>query len=95
MSSFLLKLAIMSAILLLPRSNAQLSSTFYATTCPNVSAVVRGVIELAAQNDVRIGAKLIRLHFHDCFVDVSSSQSHLSCVVYKLRIRTTLLNFMF
>ncbi|XP_062171845.1 peroxidase 15-like [Alnus glutinosa] len=69
MSSFLLKLAIMSAILLLPRSNAQLSSTFYATTCPNVSAVVRGVIEQAAQNDVRIGAKLIRLHFHDCFVD--------------------------
>ncbi|XP_062171844.1 peroxidase A2-like [Alnus glutinosa] len=69
MSSFLLKLAIMSAILLLPRSNAQLSSTFYATTCPNVSAVVRGVIEEAAKNDVRIGAKLIRLHFHDCFVD--------------------------
>jgi peroxidase len=57
--------------LLFSRSNAQLSVMFYDSTCPNVSAVVRGVIEQAAQNDVRIGAKLIRLHFHDCFVDVS------------------------
>ncbi|KAI9123293.1 hypothetical protein K1719_006182 [Acacia pycnantha] len=50
-------------------SNAQLSSSFYDTTCPNASSIVRGVIEQAAQSDVRIGAKLIRLHFHDCFVD--------------------------
>ncbi|XP_059429099.1 peroxidase 15-like [Corylus avellana] len=70
MSSFSLKLSIMFAIFsLFSRSNAQLSATFYDSTCPNVSAVVRGVIEEAAQNDVRIGAKLIRLHFHDCFVD--------------------------
>ncbi|KAI4334656.1 hypothetical protein L6164_013374 [Bauhinia variegata] len=50
-------------------SNAQLCATFYDSTCPNASAIVRGVIEQAAQSDVRIGAKLIRLHFHDCFVD--------------------------
>ncbi|KAK4265680.1 hypothetical protein QN277_026697 [Acacia crassicarpa] len=50
-------------------SNAQLSSSFYDTTCPNASSIVRGVTEQAAQSDVRIGAKLIRLHFHDCFVD--------------------------
>ncbi|XP_059429100.1 peroxidase 15-like [Corylus avellana] len=70
MSSFSLKLSIMFAIFsLFSRSNAQLSATFYDSTCPNVLAVVGGVIEQAAQNDVRIGAKLIRLHFHDCFVD--------------------------
>ncbi|KAI8526308.1 hypothetical protein RHMOL_Rhmol13G0298500 [Rhododendron molle] len=50
-------------------SNAQLSATFYATTCPNVSSVARNILEQAQQNDVRIGAKLIRLHFHDCFVN--------------------------
>ncbi|CAK9171316.1 unnamed protein product [Ilex paraguariensis] len=50
-------------------SNAQLSATFYSNSCPNVSTVVRGVLEQAARNDVRIGAKLIRLHFHDCFVN--------------------------
>ncbi|KAE8037008.1 hypothetical protein FH972_009635 [Carpinus fangiana] len=58
-----------AVFLLFSRSNAQLSTTFYDRSCPNVSAVVRGVIEQAAQTDVRIGAKLIRLHFHDCFVD--------------------------
>ncbi|KAG6632605.1 lignin-forming anionic peroxidase-like isoform X2 [Carya illinoinensis] len=73
MSSSLVKMAILFASLLImfmfPRSNAQLSATFYDSTCSNVSSVVRGVVERAAQNDVRIGAKLIRLHFHDCFVD--------------------------
>lgn len=51
-------------------SNAQLCATFYATTCPNVSSVARSILEQAQQNDVRIGAKLIRLQFHDCFVNV-------------------------
>ncbi|CAN0927624.1 Peroxidase 15 [Linum grandiflorum] len=54
--------------LVLCQSNAQLTSTFYATTCPNVSNVVSNVIQQALQNDARIAASLIRLHFHDCFV---------------------------
>ncbi|CAI0402781.1 unnamed protein product [Linum tenue] len=54
--------------LLLCQSNAQLTSTFYATTCPNVSGIVSTVIQQALQSDARIGASLIRLHFHDCFV---------------------------
>ncbi|XP_043692563.1 peroxidase A2-like [Telopea speciosissima] len=49
--------------------NAQLNSTFYASTCPNVSSIVSGVIQTALQSDARIGASLVRLHFHDCFVD--------------------------
>lgn len=66
--SILLSLSLVATIF--GASKAQLSSTFYDTTCPNASSVVRGVIQQAAQRDVRIGAKLIRLHFHDCFVDV-------------------------
>ncbi|XP_050139933.1 peroxidase A2-like [Malus sylvestris] len=54
---------------ILGNSNAQLSSTFYSTTCPNVTSIVRGVVEQAQQKDIRIGAKLIRVHFHDCFVN--------------------------
>ncbi|KAG2675094.1 hypothetical protein I3843_13G148700 [Carya illinoinensis] len=74
MSSFLVKLAIFSTLVAssfwCSLSNAtRLSTTFYESTCPNVSSVVRGVVEEAAQNDVRIGAKIIRLHFHDCIVD--------------------------
>ncbi|KAL9669189.1 hypothetical protein QQ045_006732 [Rhodiola kirilowii] len=59
-----------AAALLIGSSQAQLSSTFYATSCPNVSSVVREVIQQAETSDVRIGAKLIWLHFHDCFVNV-------------------------
>ncbi|GLT88321.1 hypothetical protein SLE2022_063520 [Rubroshorea leprosula] len=55
--------------LVLCQSQAQLNSTFYATTCPNVSSIVRTVLQQALQSDPRIGASLIRLHFHDCFVN--------------------------
>ncbi|XVF07387.1 hypothetical protein REPUB_Repub06bG0134500 [Reevesia pubescens] len=57
--------------LLIYQSKAQLNATFYDTTCPNASSIVRGVIQQALQSgsDVRIGASLIRLHFHDCFVN--------------------------
>ncbi|TYJ18657.1 hypothetical protein E1A91_A09G138300v1 [Gossypium mustelinum] len=61
-------LLIISIILLIVGSKAQLNSTFYDNTCPNASSFVRGVIQQALQSDVRIGASLIRLHFHDCFV---------------------------
>ncbi|XP_038700865.1 peroxidase A2-like [Tripterygium wilfordii] len=49
-------------------SYAQLSPTFYDETCPNVTTIIRDIIEDALESDPRIGASLIRLHFHDCFV---------------------------
>ncbi|GAV63968.1 peroxidase domain-containing protein [Cephalotus follicularis] len=66
-SSFLL--ATILVALTLKQTNAQLSASFYATTCPNVSSIVINVIQQALQSDPRIGASLTRLHFHDCFVD--------------------------
>lgn len=56
-------------ILLLNPSHAQLTSTFYSKTCPNVSSIVRNVVQQALQNDPRITASLTRLQFHDCFVN--------------------------
>ncbi|KAG6620723.1 hypothetical protein I3842_Q051600 [Carya illinoinensis] len=50
-------------------SHAQLSSTYYDETCPNVTSIIRGVIDNALLSDPRIGASLLRLHFHDCFVN--------------------------
>ncbi|GLT27137.1 hypothetical protein SLA2020_021630 [Shorea laevis] len=66
-ASFLL--STLFTALILYHSNAQLSSTFYATTCPNVSSIVRTVLQSALNSDPRIGASLIRVHFHDCFVN--------------------------
>lgn len=69
LSSFAVLPILLAVLLLQHESNAQLSSTFYSTTCPNVSSIVTGVVQQALQSDPRIGASLIRLHFHDCFVD--------------------------
>ncbi|KAE8687474.1 Peroxidase 54 [Hibiscus syriacus] len=46
----------------------QLTPTFYDQTCPNVTNIIRGILLNAAINDPRITASLVRLHFHDCFV---------------------------
>lgn len=50
-------------------SKAQLCPTFYDDSCPDVADIVRGVVQEALETDDRAGARLIRLHFHDCFVD--------------------------
>jgi len=51
-------------------SNAQLDPSFYRNTCPNVSSIVREVIRSVSKKDPRMLASLVRLHFHDCFVQV-------------------------
>ncbi|PUZ65893.1 hypothetical protein GQ55_3G261900 [Panicum hallii var. hallii] len=46
-----------------------LSSAFYDASCPGAHDVVRRVIQDARVSDPRIPASLVRLHFHDCFVN--------------------------
>ncbi|KVH97540.1 heme peroxidase [Cynara cardunculus var. scolymus] len=48
--------------------NAQLSTTFYDDTCPNALAAINTVITDAVTTENRMAASIIRLHFHDCFV---------------------------
>ncbi|CAK9141747.1 unnamed protein product [Ilex paraguariensis] len=64
--------AITAALFLLLLSNkpceAQLSSTFYDNTCPNALSRIRTSIRTAVSRERRMAASLIRLHFHDCFV---------------------------
>nr|CAB3465177.1 unnamed protein product [Digitaria exilis] len=50
-------------------TGSALSSTFYDASCPSAYDVVRRVIQDARVSDPRIPASLIRLHFHDCFVN--------------------------
>ncbi|GJN19425.1 hypothetical protein PR202_gb06703 [Eleusine coracana subsp. coracana] len=49
-------------------AHGQLSTSFYATTCPGVESIVRSVVSSAVAADPRMGASLVRLFFHDCFV---------------------------
>ncbi|XP_059073280.1 cationic peroxidase 1-like [Cryptomeria japonica] len=53
----------------LSKVNGQLNSTFYDSTCPNVSSIVQAVVKQAISKESRMGASLLRLHFHDCFVN--------------------------
>ncbi|KAJ7979729.1 Peroxidase [Quillaja saponaria] len=50
-------------------TNAKLTPTFYDKTCPDLHNIIRSVVEDALQTDPRITASIIRLHFHDCFVN--------------------------
>ncbi|KAK4491105.1 hypothetical protein RD792_001827 [Penstemon davidsonii] len=49
--------------------DGQLSYNFYDKSCPKLAMIVRWGVWAAFKNDSRIGASLLRLHFHDCFVD--------------------------
>ncbi|AQK70277.1 Peroxidase P7 precursor [Zea mays] len=47
---------------------AQLSPTFYDASCPSLQAIVRAGMAAAVQQEPRMGASILRLFFHDCFV---------------------------
>ncbi|KAG8088031.1 hypothetical protein GUJ93_ZPchr0010g10305 [Zizania palustris] len=61
--------AVMSQAAHAKHNGGGLSSGFYDETCPSAHDVVRRVIQDARVADPRIPASLIRLHFHDCFVN--------------------------
>lgn len=48
-----------------------LSPQFYQFSCPQANDIVMSVLEKAIAKDMRIAASLLRLHFHDCFVQVN------------------------
>ncbi|BAT92372.1 Peroxidase 52 [Vigna angularis] len=55
--------------LLSSSTNAQLSTNFYDKTCPNLQTIVRNSMEQAINGEARLGASILRLFFHDCFVN--------------------------
>ncbi|KAM3247877.1 Peroxidase 4 [Capsicum annuum] len=50
-------------------SNAQLSANFYGTSCRNLQTIVSNVMRQAVNREARLGASILRLFFHDCFVN--------------------------
>jgi peroxidase len=47
-----------------------LSSGFYGASCPSLQSVVRSSMRSAVQKEARMAASILRLFFHDCFVQV-------------------------
>ncbi|XP_074558290.1 peroxidase P7-like [Curcuma longa] len=62
--------ALICFLALLSRTaDGQLSSTFYSSTCPNLQSIVRSAMRQAVNREKRMGASILRLFFHDCFVN--------------------------
>ncbi|XP_014513271.1 cationic peroxidase 1 [Vigna radiata var. radiata] len=65
---FKLKLSLTLIACVIGVTSAQLSDKFYEKSCPAALATIRKAVKEAVHNESRMGASLLRLHFHDCFV---------------------------
>ncbi|KAG6545814.1 hypothetical protein Mapa_012775 [Marchantia paleacea] len=52
-------------------TEAQLSTDFYDTTCPQAASLVKQKVDAFVEADRGLAAALMRLDFHDCFVRVT------------------------
>ncbi|XP_058766844.1 peroxidase P7-like [Vicia villosa] len=56
-------------VLIIGSTNAQLSINFYSSSCPKLLPTVKSTMQSAISKEARIGASILRLFFHDCFVN--------------------------
>ncbi|CAI0399528.1 unnamed protein product [Linum tenue] len=67
--SCLLAVALLLVVAFAGKSSAQLSTNFYSKSCPKLLTTVRSAVKSAVSRERRMAASLLRLHFHDCFVN--------------------------
>lgn len=57
-----------------------LKKQFYAQSCPAAEVMIKRLTNAKILEDPTMSAKLLRMHFHDCFVEVS--HTHAPTVVF-------------
>uniref|UniRef100_A0A0C9RPA1 Peroxidase n=1 Tax=Wollemia nobilis TaxID=56998 RepID=A0A0C9RPA1_9CONI len=55
-------------VMFLGYASARLRPNHYHLSCPSLQSIVKSTVEQAVAKEPRIGASILRLHFHDCFV---------------------------
>ncbi|KAE9454461.1 hypothetical protein C3L33_13630, partial [Rhododendron williamsianum] len=81
-SSFRLVLLVFSILSVgLHATDPPLTVDYYASTCPTALEIVRKEMECAVMSNPRNAALILRLHFHDCFVQVSNFFFSLLCIL--------------
>ncbi|XP_034913606.1 cationic peroxidase 1 [Populus alba] len=68
-SSLISTLFLVLALATTASSSKVLSPNYYDYVCPEALPTIKRVVEAAVYNERRMGASLLRLHFHDCFVN--------------------------
>ncbi|GJN33419.1 hypothetical protein PR202_gb22017 [Eleusine coracana subsp. coracana] len=58
-----------AAALASPALGQDLTPDFYSETCPDALSTIKLLVGAAILREPRMGASLVRLHFHDCFVN--------------------------
>ncbi|KAF7102811.1 hypothetical protein CFC21_103879 [Triticum aestivum] len=73
MAATAVRCLLMAAAVLAPlfagSEGAFLSSKFYDRRCPSLQTIVRSAMTQAVAAEPRMGASILRLFFHDCFVN--------------------------
>ncbi|PKI40608.1 hypothetical protein CRG98_039018 [Punica granatum] len=64
-----ISLTLVVLLLMSIHSDAQLSTGFYSKSCPKLHKTVMSTVRSAIAKEARMGASLLRLFFHDCFVN--------------------------
>ncbi|KAE9615109.1 hypothetical protein Lal_00048081 [Lupinus albus] len=64
-----LVLVTLTTLIVIPTTHAKLSPNYYNKVCPQALTIIRSAVKKAITRERRIGASLLRLHFHDCFVN--------------------------
>ncbi|KAI9125748.1 hypothetical protein K1719_003166 [Acacia pycnantha] len=59
---------VMVLTLMMRSACGQLKAGFYSSSCPNAEGIVRSTVQSHFNQDPTIAPSLLRLHFHDCFV---------------------------
>lgn len=82
----------------------QLSEHYYSKSCPKVLSTVKSVVQTAVSKERRMGASLLRLFFHDCFVNVyflspsiiyKTYYTHIYMYMYIYKLRFVFLKIIF
>lgn len=69
MKSFVrLLILVQVAAILAGHGAAELSMDYYGMSCPYAEYIVRNVVGQALMKDPTLAGSILRLHFHDCFV---------------------------
>ncbi|RDX74697.1 Cationic peroxidase 1 [Mucuna pruriens] len=68
LQSYLVLVMVTLATFMIP-TFAQLTPDYYDKVCPEALPTIKSVVKQAIIREKRIGASLLRLHFHDCFVN--------------------------